>query len=115
AGYLRLGFAAQVQRDDYLPESALATTPFTTTVTAAAGPYLVANWANFLVTEGYAGFTREEDVDLGITLRAGLLLAPKAFGYTRNGVGPELDLRLGARLPRGFTYLDAAANGLLTG
>ncbi len=33
--------------------------------------------ARFLVTRGYAGFAREEDVDLGATLRVGLVAAPK--------------------------------------
>ena len=112
AGYLRLGVAGQVQRDDYLPEH--SSEPFDNTVTAAVGPYLVVNWADFLVTRGYAGFSREEDVDLGLTVRTGLLFAPKAFGYPRNGVGPEIDSRIGARVPGGFAYVDAAARGLLT-
>jgi hypothetical protein len=112
SGYVRVGFAAQVLRDDYLPEG--STARFTRTVTAAAGPYVALNWANFLVTQGYAGFARDEDVDLGITLRAGLMVAPEAFGYTRNGIGPEIDARIGAKLPAGFAYIDAAANGLMT-
>ena len=61
AGYLRAGVAAQVRRDDFQPES--STEPFPKTVTAAIGPYLVWNRARFLVTRGYAGFAREEDVD----------------------------------------------------
>jgi hypothetical protein len=110
AGYLRGGFAAQVRRDDFQPES--STELFPHNVTAAIGPYLVWNRARFLVTRGYAGFAREEDVDLGTTLRVGLGLAPKAFGYDRNGLGPEIRGRVGARLPGGFAYLEALANGL---
>jgi hypothetical protein len=75
---------------------------------------MVWNRARFLVTRGYAGFAREEDVDLGATLRVGLQIAPKVFGYDRNGVGPEIGGRIGARLPGGFAYLDALANGLFT-
>jgi hypothetical protein len=76
------------------------------------GPYLVWNRARFLVARGYAGFAREEDVDLGATLRVGLVAAPKAFGYERNGLGAGMSGRVGAQLPGGFAYLEALANGL---
>jgi hypothetical protein len=54
-------------------------------------------------------------VDLGTTLRVGLTLAPEAFGYQRNGVGPDVAGRVGAKIPAGFAYLDAHANGLYSG
>lgn len=110
ARYLRLGVAAQVRRDDTLRVG--STQPFPKTVTGSLGPYLVWNRARFLVTRGYAGFGREEDVDLGLTVRLGLQLAPKLFGYDRDGVGPELSGRIGARLPSGFAYIDGLADGL---
>jgi hypothetical protein len=112
AGYLRVGMMGQVQRDDFQPE--ISTAPFEKTVLASLGPYLVWNRARFLVTRGYAGFAREEDVDIGLTVRAGLQLAPRAFGYGRDGVGPSLNGRVGASLPGGFAYIDALANGLFT-
>jgi hypothetical protein len=112
AGFLRLGVAAQVRRDDFQPER--FGEPFPRHVTGTVGPYLTWNRARFLVTRGYAGFAREEDVDLGATLRVGLLAAPKAFGYDRNGLGPEVRGRVGAVLPGGFAYLEALANGLYT-
>ena len=90
------------------------TEPFPETVTGIVGPYLVWNRARFLVTQGYAGFAREEDVDLGTTVRVGLRVAPKLFGYERNGIGPEIGGRVGATIPGGFAYLDAGANGLFT-
>ena len=109
-GYLRVGLQAQVRRQDFRPEASEA--PFGKTVTGAAGPYLSWSRADYLVTRGYAGFAREEDVDLGLTVRLGLLAAPKLFGYDRDGVGPQLAARMGARLPGGFGYLEAAAGGL---
>jgi hypothetical protein len=112
SGFSRLGVAAQVRRDDTLRVSSSG--PFPETVTGAIGPYLTWNRARFLVTKGYAGFGREEDVDLGTTVRVGLYAAPKLFGYDRNGLGPEVSGRIGARLHRGFAYLDATANGLYT-
>jgi hypothetical protein len=112
-GFLRIGLAAQVRRDDTLRIGSPASFP--ETVTGSLGPYLIWNRARFLETRGYAGFGREEDVDLGTTLSVGLQLAPRAFGYERNGVGPAMAGRVGARLPAGFAYLDAFADGLFTG
>jgi hypothetical protein len=51
---------------------------------------------------------------LGATLRVGLVAAPKAFGYERNGLGPEIRGRVGGKLPGGFAYLELLANGLYT-
>ena len=109
-GYLRMGVQGQVRREDVRPEG--STLPFGKTVTGAVGPYVTWSRANFLVTRGVAGFAREEDVDLGLTVRMGVLAAPKAFGYDRNGVAPLLAGRLGARVPGGFGYLEALANGM---
>jgi hypothetical protein len=109
-GYLRLGLLAQVRRDDFLPEGSGLTFP--RSVTGAIGPYLVWNRANFLVTHGVAGFAREEDVDLGTTIRAGVNLAPKVFGYERNGIAPLVTARTGAKMPGGFGYLEVLAGGL---
>ena len=113
SGYLRIGVAAQLRRDDTLRVDRAA--PFPNTVTGALGPYMVWNRARFLVARGYAGFAREEDVDLGTTVRIGLQLAPSIFGYDRNGLAPEVGGRVGARLPAGFAYIDAVADGLFTG
>jgi hypothetical protein len=111
-GYLRLGVQAQVRRDDFLPEG--AGLPFPRSVTGAFGPYLSWNRAKFLVTQGVSGFSREEDVDIGTTVRAAVNLAPKAFGYERDGIAPLVVGRLGAEIPGGFGYLEALAGGLYT-
>jgi hypothetical protein len=109
-GYLRWGVQAQIRREDFRPES--STAPFGSTVTGAVGPYLTWSRARFLVARGVAGFAREEDVDLGLTVRLGLMVAPKALGYDRNGVAPSLGARVGGHVPGGFGYLEALANGL---
>lgn len=112
AGYLRVGLAGQVRRDDFVPEGLAQ--PFPRNITGAVGGYVVLKQARFIVTRGYAGFAREEDVDLGTTLRVGLVAAPRLFGYERDGIGPEISGRVGARIPAGFAWLDAVANGLFT-
>jgi hypothetical protein len=110
--YIRFGVAGQVRRDDFVLESSADSFP--RTVTSTLGPYLIWNRARFLVTTGYAGFAREEDVDIGTTVRVGLLAAPEILGYDRNGIGSEIAGRVGATIPGGFAYFDAAANGLYT-
>lgn len=112
SGFMRVGVSAQVRRDDTLGLGPSG--PFPKTVTGAIGSHVVWNHARFLVTSGFAGFGREEDVDIGLTLRLGLSLAPKLFGYDRDGLGSEVSGRIGAVLPAGFAYLDASANGLYT-
>jgi hypothetical protein len=112
AGFLRLGLMGQVRRDDFKPEA--SPDPFSKTITGSFGPYLIWNQARFIVTRGLAGFGREEDVDLGLTIRASLQLAPSAFGYDRNGIGPLVSGRVGATMPGGFAYVDAFASGLYT-
>lgn len=111
-GFLRLGVLAQVRRDDFIPRSTSATGDFPRTVTGAVGPYLVWNRADFLVTQGVSGFAREEDVDLGTTVRAGAMFAPKAFGYDRDGIAPLVTARVGARIPGGFGFLEGLAGGM---
>ncbi|HKU62157.1 MAG TPA: hypothetical protein VJQ44_13115 [Gemmatimonadales bacterium] len=110
AGYVRLGMQAQVRRDDFVPEG--RTDLFQKTVTGAFGPYVTWNHARFLVTKGVAGFAREEDVDLGATVTASLMLAPSALGYERDGIAPSVGSRVGVRLPSGFGYLEGLAGGL---
>ncbi len=112
AGYLRLGLGAHVRRDDFVPEG--FTGPFPETVTGVVGANLELSHTRFIVTQGYAGFAREEDVDIGTTVRVGLSAAPKLFGYERNGIGPDIGGRVGARIPGGFAFLDAGAHGLFT-
>jgi hypothetical protein len=109
-GFVRLGLQGQVRRDDFIPEGSPG--PFPKTVTAAVGPFITWNRASFLVARGYAGFAREEDVDLGATVRFGILAAPKAFGYDRDGIAPLVTARVGGHVPLGFAYLEALAGGL---
>ncbi len=110
AGFLRLGVMGQVRRDDFKPRA--SADEFTETVTGSVGPFLVWNRADFLVTHGVSGFAREEDVDLGTTVRMGAMLAPKAFGYERDGIAPMVTARVGARIPGGFGFLEGLAGGL---
>ncbi len=111
-GYLRLGLTGQIRRDDTLQFS--SGEPFPKTVTGAVGSYVIWNRSRFLVTQGFAGFAREEDVDVGTTVRIGLQVAPGLFGYERDGLGPEVSARVGSRIPGGFGYLDGFADGLFT-
>jgi len=109
-GYLRVGIAGQVRRDDFLPAEVDGN--LTRTVTGAAGPYAEVSWARYQETEGFVTFSRTEDINLSTTIRLGVYIAPDIWGYERTGIGPVASLRTGAAFPGGFLILDAIADGL---
>jgi hypothetical protein len=113
-GFVRVGLFGQLRRDDFLQRTAVGTVPFPRTVTAAAGPYLWLNRADYLVVHNYRSFLREEDVDLSPALIVGAYAAPKAFGYERSGVGLSGGAQAGLRLPGGFAAMRATATALYT-
>ncbi len=112
AGYLRLGVFGQIRRDDFVPIALKSSEP--RSVTGAFGSYLEWRRANFVVTRGFVGLARDEDVDVSRAFQVGLSLAPKAFGYNRDGIGGFSSLRFGATFHGGFTFFDARANGVFT-
>ena len=112
--FVRLGFLAQVRRDDFLDTSLVAASPFPRSVSGAAGPYLWLNRASFIVVHNYRSFAREEDVDLSPVLFVGTYATPHAFGYDRDGVGLQGNLGAGLRTPGGFVTLGASASGRVT-
>jgi hypothetical protein len=110
-GYLRVGFTAQLRRDDY------AIWPSNTTersVTAAVGPFLEWRRANFVVARGFTRFGRDEDVDVSNLFRVQAVAAPEVFGYDRDGIGLLGQFRIGTQIGRrqGFAWVDTRANGL---
>jgi len=71
--------------------------------------------SKYSVIRGYRGIGAPEDVDLSRTIRVGLWVAPKAFGYERTGLGPALTVHAGKTFTGGFAYLDGRASSLFTG
>lgn len=110
-GYLRAGLSLQIRRDDFVAEGFGGAFP--DHVTGSFGPWLEWRRARYVVTRGFAGFGRQEDVDLSTTLRLSLLAAPRSFGYSRDGLGARLGGRTGLSFPGGFGFLDLSANGLV--
>jgi hypothetical protein len=113
-GYLRVGLQGQVRRDDFVPQP-IEGVPFPSTWTGAVGPYVEWRRARFAVVRNVTSFQREEDQSLGLTLRGGVLAAPAAFGYARDGVGFAASAGAGARVPHGLARLDAGVSGLVDG
>lgn len=113
-GYLRVGMLAQVRRDDFVPQP-IEGVPFPSTWTGAVGPYVEWSRARYAVVRNVQSFRREEDQSIGTLVRLGVLAAPSAFGYERNGVGFALAGSAGARVPAGLLKLDAALSALVDG
>ncbi len=111
-GYLRLGLTALLRRDDYARSQS---GPFGRDVVATGGPFLEWRRADYLSAPRFIGLGRDEEVvDLGSSVRFGVLAAPAIFGYAANGIGGLALVHHGMRMPRGFAMLDAAANGRFT-
>ncbi len=108
-GYVRIGLSGQIRREDYTVWPARSTAK---SVTGFLGPFIEWRRANFVVTRGFSRQGRDEDVDLSNLARLEVLAAPSLFGYDRSGVGLVGQVRVGTRLPRGFAWIDAKANGL---
>ena len=114
-GYVRAGLVAQVRRDDAAPEAVASISGIPgRTVTGAAGGYVEARHAHFIVVHGYQSFGRNEDVDLSNVVRVSLLAAPASFGYQRGGLAPGLGAHTGVAFRGGFATADFIASGLYT-
>lgn len=114
-GYLRLGGAVQVRRDDYIGDAAYLATGFPErSVTGALGVYLEASRINKPKVYGFQSLSYDEDVDLSTTVRLSLFAAPSPLGYATGhaGVAPGIAAHTGIQFPHGFAYVDGVATGL---
>jgi hypothetical protein len=109
-GYVHLGLAGQVLRDDFGEQGGREDLP--RTVRVAVGPYLGVRSPHYIQVRNYEAMGRVEDVDLGQSVRADVALAPSVWGYERDGVGGRLAASAGFRIPAGFAQLGASVGGL---
>jgi hypothetical protein len=113
AGYVRLGLYGQARREQYLQlEDTALVIP--DSVSGAVGPYVELLRPRYLEVTHYNGFAREEDIDLSARLILGVALAPRAFGYARDGIGGVLEMQAGVGTPALFARIQAAVSGLAT-
>ncbi len=114
-GYLRAGAVVQVRRDDFTDQATadLVDIP-TRTVTGAAGLFVEARHDHHAKVRGYQSFGVDEYIDLSGVVRLTALAAPRALGYTRNGIAPLLTAHAGVSFPGGFAYGDLSVGGLYT-
>ena len=109
-GYVRVGVTGQVRRDDFGPEGGTAELP--KTITVAAGPYVAVRVPRFIQVRNYEAMGRVEDVDLGPSARLDLAVAPRLWGYDRDGVGGRVSASAGLRIPTGFMHVGGGIGGL---
>jgi hypothetical protein len=108
-GYFHVGLLGQVRRDDFAPWPSQTTTE---SVTGLFGGFIEWKKANYAISRGFLSFGRDEDVDLSNFLRVQLNAALEPLGYSRGGVGPMVQARVGSQFGAGFAWIDARANGL---
>lgn len=111
--YVRLWAGAEWRREDFAPDPATPS-PYSTFGTAGAG--LELGHARFQVLEHLNAYSRREDIDLSPTLRVGVWVAPRAWGYPsgRAGVAPEFRGQVSALWRGGFAVLRAQARGVVS-
>ncbi len=112
-GYMRLGVLGQVKNETFAhARDSILLVP--DSVSAAFGVSAEARWARFKVVNHYNGFARDEDVDLSAAMGVSALLAPKAFGYVRTGVGLGFTGQVGWPLGSSFLRGILISDGLFT-
>jgi hypothetical protein len=74
--------------------------------------YVEYSKADFLLTRNYRLLGQPEDVNLSSTIRFGVAVAPKVFGYERDGIGPVISGQTAVRIPHGFVQLTGRVTGL---
>jgi hypothetical protein len=118
-----LGWASRASRDRYVR---LHTTLQLRNEDFTAGPITAdersffgemelsveASRQRFREVRGYENLGGPEDIDLSRTVRAGVWLAPSAWGYPRAGIGPVLFAQAGTTFRRGFAKAEIQAASL---
>ena len=112
ARYARGGVSVQVRRDDFVDIATTTEIPRSVSVAAT----LHAEWsrAKFVVARFVRALGTQEDVDLSTVARIGASIAPRAWGYERDGVGPLFDARTGFQVAQHFLTLRATGTTLVT-
>jgi len=108
--YHHLGVSGRLWRDLY----ALDSDPSNGSMQGSLGFGWEFRRQRYVVVSGFTA-SREEDVDLSTSVRAGIGLTPKAFGHDENGVSFNVGLRTaGVVTKKTFAYFDLIANGRFT-
>ncbi len=112
--FLRVGFRAEVRRQEYIlqPGDTVAVTMVPDTVTGEFSAFLDYRKLRRQTITMLNGFG-QEDLDLSTRLRFSLHVAPSAFGYERTGIGPKLTAKGAIAGKRAFLLARLQANGLL--
>ena len=111
SAFWRVGGTVQVTSDAYAP-AGIASERATV---ANVELWTELSRSRYIEVEQYRSMGRAEDIDLSPRLHAGFLLAPRALGYERDGVGVSLRSGMGVPLGGGFLAATAEANGLFSG
>jgi hypothetical protein len=109
--YHHLGVSGRVWRDLYAAEG----DPSGGSAQGSVGVGWEFRRSRYVVVSGFTA-SREEDVDLSTSFRAGLSLTPELFGHDENGISFNVGFRTaGVVSKKAFAYLDLVANGRFTG
>ena len=111
-GFVRVGFQAQLRRDEvlFMADTGLVVPD---TLTGAFGAFVEFQHPRFLELQYYNGFGRTEDIDLSTRVSFTTWVAPSAFGYERSGLGPVISARTGVVFGDNFASFRFRAGALI--
>jgi hypothetical protein len=109
-GYFRLGGLGEIRQDKYVLTQDTGTS-VPDSVYGIVGLWAEYRRSRFAEMRYFNGFTTE-DIDVSTRIKLGLNLAPDAWGYQSNGLGPQLEAAFGGTSRAGFFVATLKANGL---
>ncbi len=108
--YVRLGALGEIRQDKYvLMQDTGMSVP--DSLYGIVGFWVEYRRTRFAEVRYFNGFVTE-DIDVSTRIKLGLNLAPDAWGYPSDGLGPQLEASVGGRGRTGFFLASLKANGL---
>ncbi|MEE9156220.1 MAG: hypothetical protein V3U38_06185 [Gemmatimonadota bacterium] len=110
--YLRVGITGEVRDEQYLPQPNTAGTA-PDSVYGQVGAYASYTFTEFREVRRFNGFG-SEDIDLSRSIKLTANLAPGAWGYGENGIGPGITAQGAFVYENSFIWGSLEANGLFS-
>jgi hypothetical protein len=111
---LRLGGYLQVRQERFVPRVRDSSIVVGDSVSAALGVAMTWQRSRYLTLRRFNGLG-SEDIDAGLYVSGGIVVAAEPLGYERTGFGPDITVRGTLPFTGGFATLHAEGHGIFDG